>query len=482
MPASRIVPDPRGLGCERTRVAGGHPAPWVLTALLASSLSLLGGGCRSRLQLSRGDASVVVTSAPQANTVGARALTELEPNGARGVPTVVALGATPGEPLEITGALGDEDDEDRFSVELGPAETPPPPAPPPASDGAPAAPLPPPPPPVQLALELVPGDKLTTTLTAATPEGRVLGVATAGPGESSGLPNLAVTPGTRVLVTLHRNGHAVPAGPASSYKLVLRLGPLAPGDEREPNESAAEATPLGPAHTAPEVAGLFGGAKDVDWFSVPIGAAGESTAVSIELEPPAAMAGSLAVHDGGGGKLAAAKGRKGGRVVLRQLSPAALGAGSPAGAPVFFVAVRSESGADREHRYLLRIRSEDAPPGEREPNDDGAHSNPLGDGALLGFAPAGDVDVYRIGGRRGQPLTIALVTPPHADLVLEALPPGESRWVKADAGRRGQPETLSVTPAADGDVLVRVTAKRGAETQDEPYRITAETSSAPSTP
>jgi hypothetical protein len=450
----------------------------ALVPALLVGLSL--GGCRSRLQLSRGDASVVVGTAPQATTVGARALTELEPNGALGRPTVLDLSSA--DTLEVTGGLADEDDDDRFLVELPPAPEPPPP-PLPNADGAvpPAAP-PPPVSPRQLALEVTGGDKLATTLTATLVEGRPLGVSAGGPGEIHGLPNLAVTPGTRVLLTLHRTGRAIAAGASSAYKLSLRLGTLGPGDEREPNESASEATPLRPTHTSPEVAGLFGGAKDTDWFAVPLGVVGESTVVTVELEPPSASAGTITVHDGAGVRLASAKGRKGARFLLRHLSPTALATGSPAGAPMFFVSVKGDGPADREHRYLLRVRAEDAPSGEREPNDDAPHATALPEGTLSGFVPAGDVDVYRIPGHKAQPLTVTLASPARSDLVLEGSVAGQARWVKADAGRRGQPETLSLTPAADGDVFVRVTPKRGAETEDEPYRISVETTSVAPSP
>jgi hypothetical protein len=281
-----------------------------------------------------------------------------------------------------------------------------------------------------------------------------------------------------VLLTLRRSGRPAPAGPASAYKLVLRLGTLGPGDEREPNESAADATLLAAAHTAPEVAGFFGDARDVDWFVIPVGVVGESSVVLVELEPPVSSAASLTVRDGGGRPLAVAKGHKGGRLVLRQLSPTALAAGSPAGSPSFFVSVRADSGPDREHRYLLRVRAEDAPASEREPNDDATAATPLGDESLAGYAPAGDIDFYRVtGARKGQQVVLTVTSPARADLVLEALPPGQTRWVKADAGRRGQAETVTMTPAADGDLLIRVTCRKGAETADEPYRIKVETAS-----
>jgi hypothetical protein len=450
------------------------PASRIVLEALTAALLVGASGCKSRVQLSRGDAAVVVTAAPTATPAGARALTELEPNGALGRPTALVFAGT--DVLEVTGNLGDDDEEDRFTVDL-----PAPEAPPPAlhvADGAAPPPPAPAPPPRQLALELAPAEKLGTSLTVSTPEGRALAVAAAGPGEASGVPNLAVLPGARLLLSLRRTGHPVPGGPASAYRLVLRLGTLGPGDEREPNESAAEATPMAPAHTGPEVAGLFGTAKDVDWFVVPVGAVGEATVVSVEVEPPSGSVASVTVHDGGGRRVAGAKGRIGSRVVLRQLSPAALGAGSPAGPPVFFVAVRADNGPDREHRYLLRVRAEDAPASEREPNDDAATATPLVEDSISGYAPAGDVDVYRLtGAHRGQPITLTLVCPPRADLVIEASPPGAEHWSRADAGRRGQPETLIVTPAGDGDVLIRVTPKRAGETEDEPYRIKVQSAS-----
>ena len=342
-------------------------------------------------------------------------------------------------------------------------------APAPAADAAPA----PPPAPRSLALTLTPGEQLAVTLSVANAEGRTLGSARAAVGQVHGLPNLAVTPGSPCLVTVRRVGRALPAGPASSYRLLVRLGALGAGDEREPNEAAGEATPLPPAHTGPEAAGFFAGTKDQDWFAIPIGAAAEATVISVELDPPPGITALLTVYDGSAAKVTSVRGRKGERVVLRQLGPAALARGALATAPAFFVAVSSEGGVDLERRYLLRVRAEDAPSSEREPNDDNPRATPLSaEAPLTGFVTAGDVDLYRVAVPGGQPLTLALAPPAKSDLILEALVPGQPRWAKADAGRRGHTETLALGPTPPGDVFVRVTAKRGGETGDEPYRIT----------
>jgi hypothetical protein len=293
------------------------------------------------------------------------------------------------------------------------------------------------------------------------------------------VPNLAVAPAQRLVVVIRRQGK--PADPAGApYTLTGQLSELGAADEREPNGSAAQATPTRPAHTAPEVAGLLGARDDVDWFRIPVGEASEGTAIGVTIEPPTDVAVGLAVHNQAGTRIQGARGRKGRPVSLRQLAPSIVASGGVAAGgaagqpPAFFLEVRSEGGEDRQHRYLLRVWSEESPNGEREPNDDTAHAFALPDGETNGFLMPGDVDHFRFEGQTGQNVVVTLSPASRNDLILEALAPGQPRWTRVDAQRRGQPESLSLTPGAAGPILVKVSGKGDMSTADEPYRILLE--------
>jgi hypothetical protein len=435
------------------------PFTWLLACL-----ALTASACRSRTQLARGDAAVVVSATP-AGAPGDK-LAEKEPNGSLGAPMPVDLvsGAA-----TVAGTLADEDEEDRFLVEVpaGPAA----PAAPGVAPSSAAEVGPPPAPSRQLAIEVTPAEGLATSLAVEDVAGGSRGRSTAGPGQAHGLPNVALSPGDRAVVVVRRTGKRTPAGPGSAYQLALRLTDKEAADETEPNDSAPQATLLGPAHTAPEAAGFLGGREDIDWFRVPTGEIAETTVLTVELEPPPGVIATITVFDQAMTRLSGGKSRKGQRLTLHQIAPPA--------PPAFLVSIKAEGAGDREHRYTLRVRSEDGPPGEREPNDDPAHATPVGEGPATGYLGLGDVDLYRIDGRKAQTLSVTVSPPRKADLVLEALLPGDARWMRADAARRGGAETLALTPAADGAVFLRISGKRDLEPEEESYRMTVDPSVAP---
>ncbi len=417
-------------------------------------LSLLVGGvgasaCKSRPRLTRGDAAVLVT--PAVPEPSPNALAEQEPNGEQGRPNSIAWGEAP--VLEVSAALPEGDDEDRFLLRI-------PGGAPLGADAAPATAT------QQLALEV--SAPAPTSLVVKTPVGLSSFASAGAAGVIHGPANLAVAPGSELTLVVRRTG---PPATDPGYRVRASLSTIGAGDEREPNHEVAQAHLLSPAHTAPEVAGFLDTAKDVDVFQVPLGPASAATVIAIELEPPPEVAVSVTALDGASMKVGAARGKKGARVLLRQLSPERLGAGPTGVPPAFFVVVRSEGGSDRTRRYLMRVRADDAPPSEREPNDDLNTPSPAEAGETLGYLGGSDVDIFRADGRAGHALQVELLPPKSGDLVLETMAPGQAGFTRTDGGRRGQPERLTVTPATDGPVLIRISAKRVSEGGEQPYRL-----------
>jgi hypothetical protein len=455
----------------------------LLAAMVVLAASPVPACRRSRPVLARGDAAVVLLAPPMPVPAGVSTVDEREPTAPGESPMTLALAAGPG--LAVMGTLAEglpPDDEDLYILEV-------PGGPPvidtlvPASDGgspgdagAPAS--------RALAVEVTPSAGLATMLELRDQGGALLGSSAAAAGERHGLPNLAVRPGGRYQIAVRRNRPRKPAAaaptairPTGAYALILRETALGAGDEREPNDSLDSATALGPAHASPEVAGYFGTSKDRDHYRVPVGEASEFTTLSVFLTPPSALAGTLTVFDRAGVKVQSARGRPGERVVLRSLAPAALSPpGGPQGeGPFFFVGVQAEGGADLQHRYVLGVRSEPSPGGEREPNDQPVRATPAQPGGINGFLGPGDVDIFRFEVVPGNELWLELTPPRRVDVVLEVLLPGAPRPQRSDAARRGQSESLRAVPTAAGAALIRVQGKRATDYDaEEPYTLTVE--------
>jgi hypothetical protein len=439
----------------------------LLTALVGLALA----GCKPSHQgLSRGDAAAVVLARPlPAATPGVTTLDEKEPNDPLAGPNYIpfASGA-----LVMRGTLGGID-EDTFDLQIpGAVATGSDAGDAPADAGAPRLTH-------RLAIDVTPGEGLASELVVRAESGALLASCRPrGPGQRYGLPNLGVFAGERLVVQLS----AASGRPKTSelpYTLGLRLLPLEGGEEREPNNTAAQATPLPPAHAAPEAAGFLGTSKDEDWFRVPLGAVADGTVLAVELDPPGDVTASLTVLDASEHKVATASARKGQRITLRNLAPAALarpagarGADAGATEPFFYVVVRAEGAAfDLEHRYVLRVRADaGSDVDEREPNDDPTHAGALLAGAATGYLPPGDVDVFRLEAPAGAVVTADIVPPLRLDVVLELLPRADGRWLRADAGRRGVPEHLEAV-AGGGQVLVRISPRKGDGMADDSDRL-----------
>ena len=309
----------------------------------------------------------------------------------------------------------------------------------------------------QLAVEVTPSPTLATTLLLRDGQGQVLGISTAAAGQRHGFPNLATGARGNFGVTVRRAGKAGAKPEDGGYVLVLRSSPLGPGDEREPNEEAASATPIGATHTEPQVAGYLGTRGDQDVFRIPIGEVADGSVVHLDLDTPPEVVASLAVVDNLGKRLALVKGRKGERLGLRNLEPLRLlgGVGAPAADAYFLAVVRAEGPGDLTRRYVLGVRSEVAADREREPNDELIRATPLVREVSGHLLPA-DVDNYRLETQSG-PAVLELQPPPRLDLSLETATPGGA-WTRVERAGRGQPERAPV--AAGAVTLVRVVGKR----------------------
>jgi hypothetical protein len=266
--------------------------------------------------------------------------------------------------------------------------------------------------------------------------------------------------------------------------VVVRVVDFEIGDEREPNDRAPQATELGGAQTNPEVAGFFGWRRDEDWYRLPVDGLPPGTVLDLELDGVEGVTGALAVHDAQAVKVAAAHGRRGERVVLRNVAlgpapaaPAVIPAPAPgrdagAGGRSVYLVVRAEGGRNLERRYTLHVRAELAREGsELEPNDDPGHATALGDGLTTGFLPPGDTDVYRYTPAVPTALDLEVTPPDRVNVKVEVLRESDHQplAVADEAGRR-QAERLT-NVVVEGPVLVRLTQRKNEGNADEPYQL-----------
>ena len=325
-----------------------------------------------------------------------------------------------------------------------------------------------------LAIEVRPDTASTVSVDAMDEEGRVLVSAVGSTaGESEGVPNLAVAPGT-YFVRVRPGGTPAssPAADASrdagvvptpAYELTVRLGQVEPGGEIEPNGKGALASEVEPGG---EVAGFLGWRHDEDWFRLPMENLPEGNALSADLDPVEGVVTSLAVYDSVEHKVTEQRGRRGERVAIRNVR-------LPSSERYMFVVVRAESGRNLHARYVLHLRTEPAQPdAELEPNDDPAHAGVLVDGTMSGFLGPGDRDVFRYTTAMPVELDVEVASPDHVNAKLEVLREDGAVTAKIDtARRRGETERLA-NLFVDGTALIRLSAGKGEGNLDEPYHIT----------
>jgi hypothetical protein len=242
---------------------------------------------------------------------------------------------------------------------------------------------------LDLALEILDGD------------GKRLWLANdAGPGEPEIAPNVAVDPGHTYYVRVREMG-APKGDPDHAYELNLATWHAAAGDEREPNDDQAHATPITLAGATSDATGFWGKRRDEDWLRLALpGLEGRGqVTLRLELTPVDGVAPQLRVHGSDKQPLAEARAGRGEELRLRNV-------GVDATAPVL-IELRASEGRSAETRWVLRLGVEPSDPigaggAEREPNNDVAHATPLqlatGGAQVSGYLWPGDVDVYRVTG------------------------------------------------------------------------------------
>jgi hypothetical protein len=450
-----------------------HPA----RALALAGVLAAGAGacqCRPRARFSsRGDAaSVVVVAQKNADDLNAPLSDEVEPNDSAAKAQQLAFA---GDPLVagVSGTLpgvGKAADTDVFRIVIpglgldgGGADA--------GTDALTAR---------RLIVDLRPDEGVSPILQLLDAASRPVVTSGGAPGERDGLPNIAVAPGGTYFLRVRgdRPAKAVPdAGAAKNgYRMVVRVVDFEVGDEREPNDKAAQATELGAAHTNPEVAGFFGWRRDEDWYRLPVEGLPAGSVLDLELDAVEGVTGALAVHDAAAVKVAGAHGRRGERVVLRNVglappAPPVAGRDAAAGGRAVYLVVRAEGGRNLERRYSLHVRAELAKEGsETEPNDDAAHASPLPEGLTTGYLPPGDTDVFRYTPTGPTTLDLEATPPDRVNLKLEVLRADGQPLASADEAARRQPERLTNLTVTE-PVLVRLTQRRGDGNADEPYQL-----------
>jgi hypothetical protein len=408
----------------------------------------------------RPDGAAVVV-APDTEDDGIATIPEVEPNNT--LATAQPLVVTGASPAAVAGSLLPPTSGKR-DVDLFRLDVPGPDAGVASSPGDAGAAVPPPRFLLRADLRpLVPA--LATTLEVLDATGHPLAVANGQPGEAIAVPNVAAWSGSFYL----RVRAAGPEVQAGGYRLVVHLGPFDAGAEIEPNGDAAHATPLAPGG---EAVGYLGWRHDQDWYRLPTAGLAEGSVLSVDLDPLPEVAASLQLYGADAHKLTEARGRKGERVVLRNVRIAPTD-------PFVFVVVRADVGFSADARYNLRPRTDLPKAGtEAEPNDDQAHAQTIGDGTVLGYLARGDVDFFRYI-TDGMALLDLEVTPPERGGVEVEITREDSTLLARAASARHASARIVGQPIPGGPILIRVVPRHGAIDSDDPYRLTVTSHPAP---
>ncbi len=453
-------------------MCAGHraPATWLASSAFAlAAVTAAGatwGGCHRNQLLPRADgAAVVLVTTPDAGIdPGLPVTAESEPNGTLATAQKIDLGLA--HAMVVNGSItpgaeaaGKGKDVDLYRLII-PEEAPPAVA----GDATPAAPdAARPTTRRRLSAIVHPDLGLPVTVDVLDDSGQALiGAPGSQPGEAEGIPSMVVTPGTYFLRV-----RAAQAAAEGSYHVTLRLQPLEPGEELEPNGKATLATEIAPNG---EAVGYFGSRHDQDWYRVPLDGLPEGSVLSADLEAVPGVTASVVVLDSVERKLTEVRGRKEERVPVRNIRLA------PGDANIFLL-VRADVGRNLDVRYNLRVRTEVGKPGaaggDLEPNDDARHASALADGTVQGYLGRGDVDVYRYTAAEPLELDIEATAPERVDLRMEIIRETDNALlVRADEGKRQEPERLPNLFVPAGSILIRLSAPKGDGNPDEPYRLT----------
>jgi hypothetical protein len=194
---------------------------------------------------------------------------------------------------------------------------------------------------------------------------------------------------------------------------------------------------------------------------------------------------SLSVHDSAGKKITGVRGRKGEKLILRNLAlPGRAGdAGAFAGPRAWYAVVRSDAGVDVEHRYVLRVETALPDQGnfESEPNDDPAHASPLADGTVSGYLTVGDVDNFRYQPQAPCQLDVQATGPARVKVKVDILSSnGSQSLASASAPKPRQTAEIQGFPCPTEPILIRLAQGKYDGNASEPYSLTI--TSRPATP
>ncbi len=477
--------DPRQPGNTRpvpsSTPAAGRRGRGRVISMLVLVTGLAGPSCRRAPHFARGDAAAVVVMPRPRDAGGTPSVTEREPNNtAAEAQELTWVGAPPAAVVKGSidrTAAGKVADVDFFklvvpgqrmtkSADAGQA-------PDPLSHAR------------RLSVLLDPEAGLALALDFLDEGLRVAKTVVGGPGETLGLPNMAVLPGCtyylRAKAAPANKGCAAPdagAPAGSSYQMTVLLLDFEAVDEREPNDRPESAGELSWQGRSALAAGLFGWRRDEDWYRLPLDAIEPGWVLNLDLEGVEGVAAGLAIHDSAAKRIAGVRGRKGERLTLHNLvlpSVAADAGAAAAGSRWWYLVVRTESGLDRERRYVLHAEAAlpEARGGfETEPNDDAAHASPVADGSTTGYLPVGDVDVFRYLAAEPREMDIEVSSPPRVRVKLEVVRARDGQVLAETAASKAR-QTVRILgfscPAEP--ILLRLSQGKHDGNASEPYLL-----------
>jgi hypothetical protein len=433
------------------------------------------GSCRHNRFPPRGDAAAVVVVVPRSDAAGPPRVLEQEPNDSPEQAQLLAI--NPDWPvLSVEGALagrgeGKGKDVDVFKL-LVPGQRQDPVVPTASPDsGQPDDPR-------------LTARRLSAEITAGPGPGLSLQLLDEGlksqetisieGGAVAGMPNMAALPGRTYyfrVKAMSKAGKAREFEPTeSTYKLTVQLGDFEISEEREPNDGLETAQSLALIGTA-DFAGLYGWQHDQDFFRIP--APDVALALDIELDAVEGVSAGLQVLGGGGARIAAAKGRKGERLALHNVTIPAAAPDAAANARALYVVVRAESGHNRTQRYVLHLaRGMLKQNAEIEPNDNPTSATEVHDGIISGFLPVGDVDYFRYTGDGQREVSFEVACPSRVRRKLQVVRPSDGQVLgEAEAKKPRQTVLLSKIQSLGDPLLVRLSQGRGDGNPNEPYSI-----------
>ena len=337
----------------------------VVVTTLFLLAALAGLSCRRAPHFARGDAAAVMVVQRTRDAGGAPPLAEREPNNTLAEAQAVAwVGIPPA--AAITGRIEGVDDGKSADVDVFKVVVPGQPMAASLDAGQAAdwrlhA--------KRLSVVVNPEAGLALALELLDETARVVKFVAAGPGETVGLPNMAVLPGGAYYLRVRaapgpaKKGRRTPdagAPAGSSYQMALLLLDFEVADEREPNDRLETAGELSWQGGSALAAGLFGWRHDEDWYRLPLDFVGPGWVLNLDLDGVEGVAAGLAVNDSAGRKIVAVRGRKGEKLTLHNLvlpSVVADAGAAAAGGRWWYLVVRTESGIDRERRYVLHAEA-----------------------------------------------------------------------------------------------------------------------------